>query len=136
MTPDWGTAQSGVHQGIAFGDLDGDGDLDFVVNNLNSAAGLYRNDCDSPRVAVRLIGKAPNTGAIGARVSLKSRGLPTQTQEVSCGGRYLSGFEPLLVFAAGKSSEQMFIEIRWRSGKQSFVRDVRSNQKYEVQEPD
>ena len=136
MTPHWGTGQEAIHQGIAFGDLDGDGDLDFVVNNLNSAAAIYRNDCDSPRVAVRLIGKAPNTGAIGAQVTLKSAGLPTQMQEVSCGGKYLSGFEPLLVFAPGKSSEQMFIEIRWRTGKQSLVKDVRSNQKYEVQEPD
>lgn len=136
MTPHWVTGQPAIHQGIAFGDLDGDGDLDFVVNNLNSAAGVFRNDCDAPRVAVRLIGKPPNTGAIGAQVSLKSPGLPAQTHEVSCGGKYLSGFEPLLVFAAGKSSEQMLLEIRWPGGKQSLVRDVRRNQKYEVEEPD
>src|SRR5437660_3543074 len=39
VTPIWGTLAPGVHQGIACGDLDGDGDLDFVLNNLNGAAG-------------------------------------------------------------------------------------------------
>jgi hypothetical protein len=135
VTAQWGTDQPGIHQGIAFGDLDGDGDLDFVVNNLNSEAGIYRNDCASPRVAVRLIGKSPNVQAIGARVILTSPNLPRQMQEVICGGRYLSGFEPLLVFAAGSSGREMSLEISWRNGRRTSIEGVAAHRKYEFASP-
>src|SRR5438876_4252813 len=98
-TQRWGTSAPGVHQGIAFGDFDGDGDLDFVVNNLNGVCGVYRNNSTNPRVAVRLTGLPPNTEGIGARVSLHGGPVPAQTQEIVSGGRYLSGCQPMLVFA-------------------------------------
>ncbi|MBI4659191.1 MAG: CRTAC1 family protein [Verrucomicrobia bacterium] len=132
VTSVWGTSQSGVHQGFALGDFDGDGDLDFVVNNLNSVCGVYRNDGRAPRVAVRLQGLVSNTQGIGARVELLGGAVPRQSQEVVCGGRYLSGCEPLLVFAAGAAQGRMTLEIRWRSGKMSRVTNVRPNRIYEV----
>jgi enediyne biosynthesis protein E4 len=130
----WGTAAPGVHQGIAFGDFDGDGDLDFVVNNLNSVCGIYRNETSAPRVAVRLHGLAPNTQGIGAQVKLLGGAVPAQSQEVVCGGRYLSGFDPLLVFAAGETGREMRIEVRWRSGKTRVVPGVHANRIYEIEE--
>ncbi len=54
--PAWGLDQPGLANGIAVGDLDNDGGLDFVVNNLGSAAGVYHNHGSAPRVAVRLKG--------------------------------------------------------------------------------
>ena len=86
VTTDWGTEALGVHQGLALGDFDRDGDLDFIVNNLNGEAGLYRNDSPAPRVAVRLHGLKPNTQAIGAKVTLLGATVPSQCQEVVCGG--------------------------------------------------
>src|SRR4030095_4946970 len=99
-------------------DLDNDGDLDVVINNLNGAAGIYRNETVAARLTVRLKRQATNTRGIGAKVKVLG-GPFTQTQEIICGGRYLSSDEPLRVFAPGAGDMQ--IEVTWRSGKHSVV---------------
>ena len=79
-----------ISHGMASGDLDGDGDLDVVINRLNATAAVLRNDAPAPRLAVRLIGGAPNTGAIGARIRVLGGPVPVQSREVTAGGLYLS----------------------------------------------
>src|SRR5437016_659241 len=81
MSHQWGFDHAGVSFGMALGDLDNDGDLDLVVNNLNEAASLYRNDATGGRIAVRLKGVPPNTEGIGARIQLVG-GSITQRQEL------------------------------------------------------
>ena len=131
--PAWGLDQPGLHQAIAVGDLDNDGGLDFVVNNLGSAAGVYHNHGSAPRVAVRLKGLAPNTQGIGGKIKLLGGAVPMQSQEVVCGGMYLSGSDPERVFAAGQS-QSMRLEVTWRNGKQSIIQDVKPNRIYEIDE--
>src|SRR5439155_4517646 len=120
---------------MCLADLDNDGDLDVIINNCNSVATVLRNDASAPRVAVRLKGKAPNSRGIGARITLLNGAVPSQSQEMIAGGRYLSSDDSMRVFAAGSSTNQMAIEIVWRSGARSMVTNVAANRIYEIDEP-
>lgn len=133
MTEAWGFNAHGVAQGMALADLDNDGDLDLVVNNLNDPALMYRNEASAPRVAVRLKGKIPNTHGIGAKIKVIG-GPVTQSQEIICGGRYLSSDDAMRVFAAGSLTNKLAIEVIWRSGNRSVLTDVMANRIYEIEE--
>ena len=130
----WGFGDVGISHGMCVADLDNDGDLDGVVNNLNGAAGIYRNEGVGARVAVRLRGEGGNTRGIGAKIRVLGGAVPRQSQEMICGGRYLSGDDAERVFAAGSLTNRMRIEVDWRSGKRSVVEGVEGNRLYEVEE--
>ena len=130
----WGLNAVGVSQGVALADLDNDGDLDLVINNLDAVASVYRNDSEAERIAVRLKGEPPNTQGIGAKVSLLGGPAPRQNQEVICGGRYESGSDPLVVFGAGHAIEEMTLEVIWRSGRRTLIKDAKPNRIYEIDE--
>ena len=130
----WGFNAIGVSQGMCLADLDNDGDLDVVVNQLNASPGIYRNDSSQPRVAVRLKGQGANTRGIGAKIWLRGGAVPAQSQEMICGGRYLSGDDAMRVFAAGTLTNDMRLEVRWRGGKRGVIEGVRANRVYEIDE--
>jgi len=133
VSQDWGFDDVGIAQGMALADFDNDGDLDLVVNCLNASAGVYRNETVAPRVAVRLKGKAPNTRGIGAKIKVTG-GPVAQSQEIICGGRYLSSDEPMRVFAAGAMTKRLSIEVTWRNGTRSVVPEAKPNFIYEIDE--
>lgn len=137
--PQWGFDSVGISQGAALADLDNDGDLDLVMNNLLDAPGFYRNDSPAPRVAVRVRGAGLNSQGIGARITVRipasqDVGFPLQqSQEVISASRYLSGDEAVRTFATGGQSA-VDLEVRWPSGKVDLVQQVPANSWVEVLE--
>jgi enediyne biosynthesis protein E4 len=130
---EWGFTGEEISQGMALADLDNDGDQDVVVNNLFTAAAVYRNETTAPRVAVRLAGVSKNTYGIGAELTLID-GAFAQSQQILGGGRYLSGDDPMRVFAIHPGVQDAKIIVRWRSGLRTVVRDVQPNHIYVVAE--
>lgn len=130
---EWGFDSHRISNGMALGDLDGDGDLDLVINCFGDEALVLRNDSPAPRLAVRLRGRAPNPRGIGARIRVTDGPAP-QEQEMHAGGRYLSGDEPVRVFATG-GAQSLTLEVRWRSGARSVVTNAAPNYLYEIFEP-
>ncbi|MBI3871301.1 MAG: VCBS repeat-containing protein [Verrucomicrobia bacterium] len=131
----WGFDTRAVSHGMCLADLDNDGDMDLLVNNLNGEAGVYRNTGTGSRIAVRLKGRSGNTQGIGARIWVRGGAVPEQTQEFIAGGRYLSSDQAQRVFASGASGRDMEIEVRWRDGARSKISGVRPGRVYEISEP-
>jgi len=130
---DWGFNSLAIGNGMALADLDNDGDLDVVVNCMNSAAVLYRNNSAAARVAVRLKGAAPNTQGIGARITVTG-GPVAQSQVMMAGGRYVSSDQAERVFAAGAATNLLAVKVTWPSGNVSELAGVAANSRCEISE--
>ncbi len=120
-----------VSHGMALADLDGDGDLDVVINRLGEPAAVLRNDATAPRISIRLRGVPPNTGGIGSRVRVVGGAVPMQQREVVAGGLYLSGSEAVLTFATGKA-DAVTVEVDWRDGRRTVIDGALPNTLYEI----
>jgi hypothetical protein len=104
-------------RGAAFGDLDNDGDIDVVVNNVHDAPDLFRLESRAAGhwLLVKLVGTRSNRSAIGARVSLTSGG-GAQVDEVRGGGSYYSQNDLRVHFGLGGAASVERLEVRWPSG--------------------
>jgi hypothetical protein len=124
-----------VGRGAAFGDLDNDGDVDIVINNLDGAPQLLRNDGGnaSSSVLIKTIGVKSNRDGIGARLKIVSGDL-TQTDEVRSGDSYISQSDLRLHFGLEKRTKIDLIEVRWPSGAVDKITGVSANKVLTIKE--
>jgi len=122
-------------RGIAFGDLNNDGNIDAVVFNVNGPPSILINDTKNSnhRVMFRLVGTTSNRAAIGARVTITAGGV-TQLREVKGGNSYISQSDLRPHFGLGKEDRIAKIEVRWPNGKTEELKDVAADAIYTIVE--
>jgi enediyne biosynthesis protein E4 len=136
---DWGLAEPSHSNGSAYADLDNDGDMDLILNNVNMESFVYKNQTmevsKKTFVTVLLRGEGLNRFGIGAKVVLK-----TSTgqfyQELSPMRGFMSSVDYRLQFGLDTVKEVKSLEVTWPGGKTSTLRNVKTNQFVEVFEKD
>lgn len=122
-----------VGRGAAFGDYDDDGDVDVLIGVIDGPPILLRNDGDPGRawLSVELVGTAPNTGALGAFVTLTAGGR-RQVRTMLSGESFLSANDPRLHFGLGEARRVERIEIRWPDGVTEIFGPFEARQRVRV----
>lgn len=129
----WGLDTSSFSNGAAYADLDNDGDLDFVVNNINSEAFVYENITNTKQqqgaghtLSVKLIGTGPNRNAIGAIIHLYYGGKQQYHEHQPARG-YLSTVDDRAHFGLGDVAQVDTVMVQWPDGKKSFFISVKAD---------
>jgi len=125
----WGLNFSGFSNGAAYADLDNDGDLDLVVNNLDHEALVYQNNIHkkSNYLKVQLKGLSKNSFAIGAEIKIiTAEG--KQVGQVNSNHGFLSSSEPILHFGLGQEKIIEKLTVLWPNGKETKLSKIEANQ--------
>jgi hypothetical protein len=143
VTTKWGMATPSFSNGAAFADLDNDGDLDYVINNINDIAFVYENNLYNKEVKnegtasnyikIMLAGPATNVGAIGSKVRIHYDSGKIQYQEHSVYRGFLSSMNGALHFGLDGNSSVDSIFVEWTDGKTSRLNKTDANQELVIE---
>ncbi len=131
----WGLNQKGVSFGAAFGDLDGDGNLDLVYSNFEGGVTLLRNDSDRGHsIIVALRGTRSNRFGVGSTVRIQTdSGIQVRTLVLARG--VLSNSEPMLHFGLGEETRIRRLTVSWPSGHTQAFADLAADRRFTITEP-
>ncbi|MEM0518653.1 VCBS repeat-containing protein [Aequorivita flava] len=124
---EWGLEDPTFSNGAVYADLDNDGDLDLIVNNIDDEVGIYRNNANTNYLQVKLKGPSKNSLGIGAKVYVK-KGDTIQLQQLYLTRGYQSSVSDVLHFGLGKNEQIDEVIVQWPDGKISKLNNISSNQ--------
>ncbi|MCC5908599.1 MAG: VCBS repeat-containing protein [Balneolaceae bacterium] len=135
VSEEWGFVESNYSYGAAYADLNNNGNLDLVINNLNSTASVYQNNTGelfgNHYLSVELVGSSGNRQGIGAEVVINAGGVRQHLYHNPYRG-YQSTMDPRLHFGLGQNSKIESLEVFWPDGRYQRLTDIQSNQRITV----
>ena len=138
QSKEWGLDQPSFSNGSAYGDLDNDGDLDLVVNNVNMPAFIYENKVDTSKqksITIKLKGSLKNTYAIGTKVEIYYGASKYDVLENFPSRGFESSVSNDLLFGIGNTDTIDSLIINWPTGSREVFKNLKANKTYEYKEP-
>ncbi|MGN6439363.1 MAG: VCBS repeat-containing protein [Agriterribacter sp.] len=133
----WGFNIAANSNGAVYADLNNDGAIELVVNNINSPATVYLNECakknKNHHFTVKLIGAGKNTQGLGAKVWIYHNGKQQYLEQMPTRG-YQSSVSPMLHFGTGADTLMDSVRVVWLSGKTELITSVKADQKIILEE--